>query len=220
MKQNAPQVAIIDYGMGNIFSVKAACEHVGLTAIITSSRQDILDSDAVILPGVGAFGDAMEVLRKNDLIDTLHKVADSEKPLVGICLGMQLLMSRSSEFGNHTGLGVIPGNVVRLDNPIGPAGTLKVPHVCWNRMYRAGATWDDSSLHGIDNGAFMYFVHSFYVIPENKDVVIATTTYGHIEFCSALKHRNIFACQGHPERSGKSGLVLYRNLARTLGVKQ
>jgi glutamine amidotransferase len=207
-----PKVAIVDYGMGNLFSVKHACEHVGLQASITSSRQELLDADATILPGVGAFGDAMETLRRLDLVSTLRTVATASKPLIGICLGMQLLMTESFEFGRYAGLGIIPGSVMRLY----PNGALKVPHVCWNQMYRvesAGDSWADSLLDGLPSGVFMYFVHSFHAKPEARDVVIATTRYGDTEFCSALHYRNIFACQCHPERSGPQGLKVYHNLA-------
>jgi glutamine amidotransferase len=216
---NGPKVAIVDYGMGNLFSVKHACEHVGLHASITTSRQQVLDADAVILPGVGAFGDAMDTLQQLDLVTALQQVAASSKPLVGICLGMQLLMTESFEFGRHAGLGIIPGRVVRFDNPIGPHGTLKVPQFGWNQMYRtesANDPWAGSLLDGLPNGVFIYFVHSFYVQLEVQKMEIATTHYGNIEFCSALGYRNIFACQGHPERSGPYGLKVYRNLASLL----
>jgi glutamine amidotransferase len=212
-------VAIVDYGMGNLFSVKQACRHAGLKAVITSSRKEILEADAVILPGVGAFGDAMETLRQLDLVSALKEVALSSKPLVGICLGMQMLMTESFEFGRHAGLGIIPGIVTRFHAPRGPDGILKVPHVCWNQMKQKGTgidPWAGSLLDGLADGVFMYFVHSFYVKPENKEMVIATTRYGHIEFSSAVKYRNVFGCQGHPERSGRNGLVIYQNLARIL----
>jgi glutamine amidotransferase len=216
-----PKVAVVDYGMGNLFSVKHACEHVGLQASITSSRQEILDADAVILPGVGAFGNAMETLWRLDLVSALQEIAVSSKPLIGICLGMQMLMTESFEFGRHSGLGIISGTVVRFDKPLGPNGVLKVPQVCWNRMYRPETAvvddpWVDSLLNSLPNGVFMYFVHSFYVRPEEREVVIATTRYGSIEFCSALRYRNVFACQCHPERSGPFGLKIYRNLASML----
>lgn len=214
-----PKVAIVDYGMGNLFSVKHACAHAGLFAIITDSGQEVLDSDAVILPGVGAFGNAMETLQKLDMVSALQEVAASGKPLLGICLGMQILMTESFEFGKHAGLGIIPGSVVRLDKPRGPNGVLKVPHVCWNQMWRTKNghdSWGDSLLEGLPDGMFMYFVHSFYVQPESEEVTIATTRYGHIEFCSAIQYGNIFACQGHPERSGQDGLKIYNNLAKKL----
>lgn len=216
-----PRVAVVDYGMGNLFSVRHACQQVGLRASITSSPREIASADAVILPGVGAFGDAMETLRGLDLVGPLRDVAASSKPLVGICLGMQLLMSESFEFGRHPGLAIIPGTVVRIENAVGPNGVLKVPHVCWNRLYRAagaGDPWQDSLLGGLPDGVFMYFVHSYHVKPEMETVVIATTRYGHVEFCSAIRYGNIFACQCHPERSGPEGLRVYSNLASLLGV--
>ena len=220
MPEIKPHVAIVDYGMGNLFSVKHACEYVGLTAVITSVRQEILDADAVILPGVGAFGDAMETLRQLDLVGALHKVVVSSKPLLGICLGMQLLMSESFEFGHHSGLGIIPGTVERFEKPIGFNGILKVPQVCWNQMFRIenapNDPWSDSVLRGLPDGVFMYFVHSFYVKPADARFSIAKTRYGDIEFCSALLYRNVFACQCHPERSSSQGLQVYRNLATLL----
>ncbi len=220
-RAKAPRVAIVDYDIGNLFSVKHACLRVGLDPIITSSCRDILSADAVVLPGVGAFGDAMETLRRLDLVGPLRDVAASSKPLVGICLGMQLLMSESFEFGRHSGLGIIPGVVVGLENPVGSNGLLKVPHVCWNQLYRtsdAGNPWAGSLLYGLPDGVFMYFVHSFQVKPEKETVVIATTQYGNIEFCSALRCENIFGCQFHPERSGLQGLRIYHNLASTLNL--
>ena len=179
----------------------------------------MLDADAVIVPGVGAFGTAMETLRKLDLVEPLRQVAASSTPFVGICLGMQLLMTESLEFGRHPGLGVIEGNVVRLENPVGPDGVQKVPQVCWNRLSpRAGAVdaWAGTLLDGLPGGTFMYFCHSFYVTPGDPSVVLATTRYGDQEFCSALGYRNVFACQCHPERSGPAGLTVYRNLVRML----
>lgn len=219
----SPKIAIVDYGMGNLFSVKHACEHAGLQASITSSAQEVLEANAVILPGVGAFGDAMDTLRQLDLVRALQEVAASYRPLVGICLGMQLLMTESFEFGWHAGLGVIPGKVVRLENPFGASGVLKVPHICWNRMYRSGIandSWAGSLLDGLPNGVFMYFVHSFCVKPEDNEIIISTTKYSNIEFCSALRYRNIFAFQCHPERSGSQGLMVYHNLASKLNYQR
>lgn len=207
-------VAIIDYGMGNLFSVQHACEHVGLRAVITSSKDAVLESDAVILPGVGAFGDAMATLRRRDLVSVLRDTASSGKPLVGICLGMQLLMSESEEFGHHEGLGIIQGDVVRLEPSVARGRALKVPQVGWNRIVPAvGVTWTDSLLEGITEGAFLYFVHSFYPRPVDQQVECSLTTYGTTTFCSSLCHGNVFACQFHPERSGDRGLQIYRNLA-------
>jgi glutamine amidotransferase len=215
-----PRIAIVDYGMGNLFSVKHACEQVGLEPQITSSPQEVLAAEAVILPGIGAFGDAMKILKQLNMVDTLQNVAASSKPLVGICLGMQLLMTESFEFGRHAGLGVIPGTVVRFEKALSPNGVMKIPQVCWNQLHRAGADdsdpWQGSMLDGLPDGVFMYFVHSFYVKPEMPGVTLATSSYGDTAFCSALSLRNIFACQCHPERSGRDGLQVYANLAKSL----
>jgi glutamine amidotransferase len=210
-------VAIVDCGMGNLFSIRQACRSVGLEAIITSSRSEIQDARAVILPGVGAFRDAMESLKRHDLVGLLRDIGQSDTPLVGICLGLQLLMRESEEFGHTPGLGIVDGDVVRL--PEGQADTLslKVPHVGWSRVYGSdSARWENSVLEGVEQGAFMYFVHSFYARPQDTDVIIASTRYGTQEVCAALVRKNVFACQFHPERSGASGLRLYANLATRL----
>ncbi len=212
-----PKVAIVDYGLGNLFSVKHACEHAGLEGNITSSHLDVLSADAVILPGVGAFGDAMASLRQLGLVNVLRDVGTSQKALVGICLGMQLFMSESYEFGCHRGLGIIEGDVVQFKDPTNGATRLKVPHVGWNRICQTGnGPWSDSFLDGLSDGDFMYFVHSFYVRPADSRLVLTTTSYGDINFCSTLNRGNLFACQFHPERSGAQGLRIYRNLARQI----
>ena len=217
MLPRTPTVAIVDYSLGNLFSVQNACARVGLRAMITCKKDDILAADAVILPGVGAFGDAMANLHKLDLVSPLRDLAARDAPLIGICLGQQLLMSESSEFGNHRGLGIFEGRVVRFDRPHGPDRILKVPQVGWNRLHLPLAAkrdaWHGSPLAGLLDGAFMYFVHSFHVQPANDDVILSTTRYGHIEFCSSLRRGNVLAFQFHPERSGDQGLRIYHNLA-------
>jgi glutamine amidotransferase len=211
------QVAIVDYGLGNLFSVKHACAHVGLQAKITSSKEEILEADVVILPGIGAFEDAIAALHNLDLVSPLKDIASSEKILVGICLGMQLLMTESYEFGHHQGLGLIEGPVVRFDIPADSSRVLKVPQVGWNCIYYPDQTntdsWTNSPLTGLSEGEFMYFVHSFYIKPTNPNVVLSTSRYGDIEFCSSLQCGNIFASQFHPERSGGRGLQIYQNIA-------
>lgn len=213
-----PHVAIVDYGMGNLFSVKQACAHVGLEACITSDKETIVAAAAVILPGVGAFGDAMETLVSRDLVGVLRDLAASGKPLMGICLGMQLLMSESEEFGRHKGLDILSGEVVRLaDGRLDGTRALKVPQVGWNHIWKVhGRSWEDSWLAGLEDGAFLYFVHSFYVKPADPSLVCSTTRYGPTTFCSSLRHGNVFACQFHPERSGPQGLRVYANLAAAL----
>jgi glutamine amidotransferase len=214
-----PKVSIVNLGMGNLFSVKHACELFGLRVSITSSPDEIFLSDVVVLPGVGAFGDAMKNLKALGLITVLQEVAKSSRLFVGICLGMQLLMTESHEFGYHRGLGIIEGSVVRLDHPKDYSGeSLKVPHIGWNRIYRLRETsdknpWKNTLLEGVEDGVFMYFVHSFYVKPEVPNITLSFTRYGDIEFCSSIQYGNIFACQFHPERSGREGLKIYEAIS-------
>jgi glutamine amidotransferase len=210
--------AIVDYGLGNLFSVKLACEKVGMTAIITSDKNVIRRADVVILPGVGAYRDAMVELELRGLTDTLHRVVESGKMLVGICLGMQLLMEESFEFGHHQGLGIIKGSVVRFEHPRSSDGRiLKVPQVGWNKILKPKKSekndpWQATPLQEIKEGSYVYFVHSFYCLPTEVNVSLAITHYGHIQFCSSLQNKNIFAIQFHPERSGPAGLNIYRNI--------
>lgn len=214
------EIAIVDYGLGNLFSVKQACEQVGISANITGAGEEIIAADGIILPGVGAFRDAMQALNARDLVNPVHEVIASGKPVIGICLGMQLLMTESHEFGHNPGLGVIDGTVVRFDNDIEAGGDrLKVPQVGWNKIRKmhaedGGGAGNGSIFSDIDDGAYMYFVHSFYTIPADPDIVLTTTRYGDIDFCSSLSLDNIFACQFHPERSGVDGLKIYKNLRK------
>lgn len=210
------QVAIVDHSLGNLYSVKHACAHVGLQAEITSSKTAIANARAVILPGVGAYGDAMATLRRLDLISVLRDIAASDKPLIGICLGIQLLMTESYEFGRHQGLGIIDGPVIRFDHPIEHERALKVPQIGWNRIAGTGRSWADTLIAGVAEREYMYFVHSFIAQPQDPGVMLSTSCYGNIEFCSSLQRGNVFACQFHPERSGAQGLKVYRNLARLI----
>jgi glutamine amidotransferase len=238
-------VAIVDYGLGNLFSIKHACAQAGMRAEITSEPREILAADAVVLPGMGAFGDAMEALRRLDLIEVLRDAAAGERPLIGVCLGLQLLMSEGHEFGRHAGLGIIPGMVVRFDDVRDGETPLKVPQIGWNRILKpvraSGAEqaklanggisqngegaamaldpWADSPLAGLSDGEFMYFVHSYYAVPEDRAVVLSTSRYGATEFCSSIKYRNIYAFQFHPERSGPAGISIYRNVAALIGAE-
>jgi len=217
--RGAARVAIVDYGRGNLFSVQRACETVGLGAEITRDPAALASCDALVLPGVGAFGDAMETLRRLDLVGPIRDAAASGKPLIGICLGVQLLMSESQEFGRHRGLGLVPGEVVPLPSPREGDRALKVPQVGWNRVHPAGGgseRWDGTPLAGVAQGEYMYFVHSFIVVPEDPSVALSTTRYGDVDFCSSVRLGNIFACQFHPERSGRRGLVVYENLRNSL----
>lgn len=212
-----PSVAIIDYQMSNLYSVAHACEHVGLQPKITNSPGEIEAADAVILPGVGAFGDAMQSLRSLGMDRAIHSFVKKGKPLFGICLGLQLLMSSSSEFGTHTGLSIIPGLVARFPITAQNGKVYKVPHIGWNTISVPENDldkWDSSPLKGLPNHEYMYFVHSFYVQPHNPNDVLTTTTYGNTNFCSSVLHENVFATQFHPEKSGKSGLQIYNNFKK------
>jgi len=218
MDDFTPLVAIVDYGLGNLFSVEQACAFVGLNSIITNSKKDILDADAVILPGVGAYGDAMLTLHRLDLVNVLRDIAESPKPFVGICLGMQLLMTESYEFGRRKGLDIIEGPVVLFDAPKEKDRMLKVPQIGWNRIFQPAndLRWHGTLLDRIDEGEYMYFVHSYTVQPQENNVILSTSRYGHIEFCSSVQYGNVFACQFHPERSGLEGMKVYQNLAAHL----
>ena len=224
-----PGLVIVDYGMGNLFSVLRACQAVGVNAVVTNSKRAILDASGVILPGVGAFGVAIQNLAALDLIAVLRDVAESGKPLLGICLGMQLLMSESQEFGVHQGLGLIQGDVVQLPRQSELGLLSKVPHVGWEavrppeslRNEGGAPRWEGALLHDLAAGEYMYFVHSYYCRPQEQDKSLSVTLYGTFEFCSTITEGNITGCQFHPERSGPSGLRIYRNFAaKAMGLKQ
>jgi glutamine amidotransferase len=218
---STPVVAIVDYGSGNLFSIRQACLSVELEPVVTASPETLLAADAVILPGVGAFGDAMAALRRLDLIGPLIDLANSGKSLVGICLGMQLLMSESFEFGQHKGLNLVEGEVVRLEAGSGPAA-VKIPQVGWDRIRRPSeelhCDWSDTLLDGVSDGEFMYFVHSFIAQPSNPEAVLAVSQFAESRFCSALRVENVIGFQFHPERSADQGLKIYSNLRRQLAT--
>ncbi len=208
---DSPEIAIIDFGLGNLYNVRQACEHIGLRVKITSSIEEINAAPALILPGVGAFGRAMEELERRQLIDPIRDAAEAGKPLLGICLGMQLLMSWSEEFGHHEGLDIIPGGVRKLHGS-NQDGLFKVPHIGWNEILLPnGKTWEDTILDELLPGTFMYFVHSFYVDPLATEVVQGVTQYCGQQFPSFIKKGNVIATQFHPERSGLSGIKVLKN---------
>lgn len=201
-------IAIVDYGIGNLHSVSKAIERLGYEALISSDEGEILSADGVILPGVGAFGDAMVHLRQSSLDATVQKVAAGNQPLLGICLGMQLLFSSSDEHGSHEGLGILPGTVVRFKG-----GDYKVPHMGWNKLqYRE----EESPLFtGLEEG-YVYFVHSYHVLPEVKTDILATTDYGQ-PVTAIVGRDSVFGMQFHPEKSGDLGMSLLRNFLKLTG---
>lgn len=211
-----PSVAIVDYGLGNIYSVRRACGVAGMDARCTADSEVIAAADAVILPGIGAFGDAMEAIRELKLIDTICRIVSEGKLLFGICLGMQLLMDTSEEFGSHAGLGLIPGSVVKFPAAATDGSRVKVPHVGWTPIVSSDDRWRTRLFDGISQSECMYFVHSYYVRPTRPESMLAESTYGGVRFCSAIGAGNVMGCQFHPERSGPAGLRLYHNLAAML----
>jgi glutamine amidotransferase len=218
MRPNAPSVSVVDYGMGNLFSVVQAFSAVGQSAEITSSPDALVVADAIVIPGVGAFGRAMEVLEQSGMADAIRECAARGTPVVGICLGMQLMMSSSTEFGAHAGLGIIEGDTVALKASPDISDGARVPHVGWSAVQPARTShgWIDTPLGGLAAGGEMYFVHSYYVRPANSGVVLSLSNYRGATFCSSLVKGNVFGCQFHPERSGAEGLEIYRRIANAI----
>jgi imidazole glycerol-phosphate synthase subunit HisH len=201
-------IAIVDYQMGNLHSVQKACAHAGLKSSLAKTAADIRRASAVILPGVGAFGQAMQHLTRQRLLPALKAFARSGKPFLGICLGMQLLFDYSEEFGRHEGLGLFPGRVVPFP------GGLKVPHMGWNQLRLARPS---PFLRGVPESAYMYFVHSFYCDPADPGLLVSTTEYGQL-FASAVGEGMVCGLQFHPEKSQGLGLKVYHNLARLVAA--
>lgn len=209
-------VVILNMEMGNIFSVSLACERVGLRAKLSSSPQDIQQADGLIIPGVGAFGTAMEFLKKNNLIDHILKFADEGRPIMGICLGMQLLLTRSEEFGDHKGLNIIKGSVLKLPDLDREGRVLRTPLISWREIQqcfnqdelRAGFLKDLSPKE------YMYFVHSYFCSVDDPVVVSAKTTYGGFDYPAVIINKNVVGFQFHPEKSSKQGLHIYKNWAK------
>lgn len=199
-------VVLVDYGMGNLRSVSKALEKVGFSVKVSSDPEDIRRAQVVVLPGVGAFADAMENLRRLGLAKEILRHIEKGKPYLGICLGLQLLFERSYEFGESRGLGVLEGEVVLLPTKV------KVPHIGWNQVWKRK---DSDLLEGIKDGEYFYFVHSYHVLPKRGEVILTTTDYG-VDFVSAVEYQNIFAVQFHPEKSQKAGLKLLENFRRRI----
>lgn len=198
-------IAIIDYGMGNLRSVQKGLEKVGHQAVITCDPAVVRGASKVVLPGVGAFEDAIAELRRRELVRPVLEAIDSGKPFLGICLGLQLLFDVSYENGTHQGLGVIPGEVIRFRLPAG----YSIPHMGWNQLRTVRKA---PILSGFEEGSYVYFVHSYYVVPRDAQVVATETDYGP-PFCSMIWRDNLFATQFHPEKSQATGLRILKNFA-------
>jgi glutamine amidotransferase len=196
-------IVVVDYGMGNLRSVQKGFEKVGVPAVVSRDPDEIRKADRLVLPGVGAFPECMKNLDRFHLIEPIREFIASGRPFLGICLGLQLLFDESEEFGIHEGLRIIPGTCKAFDKDMG----LKIPHMGWNEVLFRKKT---PLFSGIEDGSHFYFVHSFYVAPENGSDVAATSVYG-IEFVCAVSRDNIFAVQFHPEKSQKKGLRILHN---------
>lgn len=196
-------IAIIDYDAGNIKSVEKALQYLGEEAVITRDRDEILKSDKVILPGVGAFGDAMEKLKQYGLVETIHEVVDRQIPFLGICLGLQLMFESSEEAPGVEGLGLLPGKILRIPKKNG----MKIPHMGWNDL---SIKKDARLFAGLEEHPYVYFVHSYYLQADDPSIVAATTEYG-VTIHASVEKDNIFACQFHPEKSSIVGLQILKN---------
>lgn len=205
-------IAIIDYGMGNLRSVQKGFEKMGYHAEVVRDRDSIQKASGLVLPGVGAFKDCMHNLKELQLLEPIVEQIQSGKPYLGICLGLQILFTVSEEFGEHKGLNLIPGKVVRFNferTNQGKNGSLKIPHMGWNTIHKVNPP---PILKDVPDQTFLYFVHSYYVVPENPDVIATTTHYG-IDFTSMIWKENIFAMQFHPEKSQERGLSILKQFA-------
>ena len=203
------KIVIINYEIGNIRSILNAFQKIGITPILSRNQKEILSADGIVLAGVGAFSHAMQNLQKYSLLDTIKEYAKTNKPLLGICLGMQMLLDESEEFGTTEGIGLISGRVIKL--PTKNRKHEKLPHVSWNEITPKRIDWKNTILNNINSKSDMYFIHSYVTIPDDENQILSTTIYSDYEFCSSIKKDNIYGCQFHPEKSAKEGLKIIKN---------
>lgn len=196
-------IAVIDYDAGNIRSVEKALQYLGEDVFVTREREEILSADRVILPGVGAFGDAMEKIRSYGLEEVIHEAVEAKIPFLGICLGLQLLFESSEESEGVKGLGILPGKIVKIPEKSG----LKIPHIGWNSLKFPS---EGALFRGLEENSYVYFVHSYYLQAQEKEIVKAVTEYG-VTIHAAVEKDNVYACQFHPEKSSAAGLQILKN---------
>lgn len=219
-------IAIVDYGVGNLYSIKKALDNFNNNVFITEDPEKIYSADAVILPGVGSFGAGMEGLKVRSLIEPVKKFSLTGKPMLGICLGAQLLLDKGYEFGEFSGLGIIPGKVVKFPE----LKKERIPHIGWNEIcanqlkVESGklkvGEWKGTILDSIKENSDVYFVHSYILQPDKQSNVLAIANYGGYEFCSAIRKGNIYGCQFHPEKSGQIGLQIIKNFVSIVRSSQ
>jgi len=201
------RVTVVDYGIGNLHSVVKALRHEGAVVSIAGDATGVAAADRLVVPGVGAFADGMRGLSDRGLVEPIQRYAESGRPLLGICLGMQLLLGESDEFGTTEGLSIVPGRVIEIRREPG----FKVPQIGWNRIYPAtGANWAGTILESIEPGAMVYFVHSFTAVPARNEDRLADATYAGQQISAAVHRGNVWGCQFHPEKSGPTGLGILR----------
>lgn len=209
------KIVITDYSLGNLFSVNQALTNCGANVNISDKPEDLLCADAIVLPGVGAFNEAMNNLRKSKLDKAILDCIKQGKPFLGVCLGMQLLFTNSEEFGSTQGLNVIEGTIKKFKSISGEK--LLVPQVGWNTISAPkNLNWNNTILKGINENSYMYFVHSYYALPKNSENILSETSYANINYCSAVIKKNVTATQFHPEKSGIEGLKIYTNWLNTI----
>lgn len=203
-----PKITIVDYGVGNLYSLKRAFRFLRIEADISEDEAFIKKSDALILPGVGSFEAGMKGLKARGLVEVIRKFAELNKPMLGICLGAQLMLGIGHEFGIFDGLNIIKGKVVHFPKL---QSNEKVPHIGWNSVYQSSPRWKRSIFNSMKENFDVYFVHSYVLVPDNKENVFGLTKYGEYEFCSAIRKGNVYGCQFHPEKSGPVGLKIIKN---------
>lgn len=207
------KVTLIDYGIGNLLSVANAFRHFDAEVELVSEASKIENAELLVLPGVGAFRDGMKGLQERGLVEPIREFCNKQKPFLGICLGMQMMLDESEEFGSHQGLGIIPGKVRAIPNTDVNGDVHKIPHIGWNELLptEQGGSWDDSILAGTEPGESVYFVHSFMADPTNPSHRLSDTSYGGHKITATLRSGSLYGCQFHPEKSGKVGLKIIQN---------
>jgi glutamine amidotransferase len=208
MLDSNPTISLVDYGVGNLYSLLKAFKLYTKNVVISEEADIIKSSDALVLPGVGSFQSGMHGLRVRNLTNTIKEFAKSDKPILGICLGAQLLLSKGYEFGEFEGLDIISGRVTIFPKS---EEEVKMPHIGWNEIYSpADNSWDNTILDPARQGSHVYFIHSYILSPTSHDDILALSNYGSYEFCSAVKRGKIYGCQFHPEKSGEVGLKIIK----------
>ena len=209
-------VTVVDYGIGNLLSVARAFEHCGATVLLTDDASKILTADYLVLPGVGAFADGMAGLTELGLVDPIKEYATRERPLLGICLGMQMMLDKSEEFGVTRGLGLIAGKVKAIPSVDVRGGAHKIPHIGWNQIYPPFSdTWRNTILDRTSKDTPFYFVHSFTAQPDAQEHRLADCSYNGILISAAISKDNIYGCQFHPEKSGRDGIIILNRFLNT-----